>query len=147
MGGYMAPEVAQGVSYDMRCDLWSLGVITYKALSGSLPYPCNEASQEHPPKLELSESWSPEAREFVGRLLTVDFKERPSASMALEMPFLHCSRPPEYGKVLSDQTVTELSELAKASPALKALALIAGRFLNSNTVPRMRERRAEFLLL
>ena len=34
---FMAPEVIKG-SYDKRCDLWSLGVVTYFILSGELPF-------------------------------------------------------------------------------------------------------------
>ena len=34
---YMSPEVLDG-KYDLRCDLWSLGVITYMLLSAQVPF-------------------------------------------------------------------------------------------------------------
>jgi calcium-dependent protein kinase len=34
---YLAPEVLNGL-YDSKCDIWSVGVITYTLLSGFLPF-------------------------------------------------------------------------------------------------------------
>ena len=34
---YIAPEVLNGL-YNSKCDIWSVGVITYTLLSGFLPF-------------------------------------------------------------------------------------------------------------
>lgn len=38
---YMAPEQAQGEKLDGRCDIYSLGVVLFQALSGELPFKAN----------------------------------------------------------------------------------------------------------
>jgi len=41
---YMAPEVIDG-TYDLACDMWSIGVITFQLLTGEVPfYGKNKAS-------------------------------------------------------------------------------------------------------
>jgi serine/threonine protein kinase len=41
----MAPEIFEGRPADARTDLWALGVILYRALAGSLPFPGATAFQ------------------------------------------------------------------------------------------------------
>mmetsp|Transcript_1259 Transcript_1259/g.3010 ORF Transcript_1259/g.3010 Transcript_1259/m.3010 type:complete len:259 (+) Transcript_1259:241-1017(+) len=58
---YIAPEVLTRQAYSSACDVWALGVVTYKALCGRLPFPTNEKAKQaraegipsSPPKLIL----------------------------------------------------------------------------------------------
>ena len=35
---YLAPEIVRGRAYDAKVDVWSLGVLTFKMLSGVNPF-------------------------------------------------------------------------------------------------------------
>lgn len=35
---YMAPEVVRGNKYDLKCDIWSLGVVMYNLICGNVPF-------------------------------------------------------------------------------------------------------------
>jgi len=79
-------------NYNEKCDIWSIGVITYMVLSGKAPFygktdPDIYASVRRG-KFEFSApSWklvSQDAKDFISALLTVDHKKRPSAQAALE---------------------------------------------------------------
>jgi len=93
---YVAPEVIQQVPYDTQVDMWSLGVIVYYVLTGSLPF--NDVSRRdlfskitkcqyrfHPADwLGISKS----AKRFISNLLHVDPEVRLDPQEALHHSWL-----------------------------------------------------------
>jgi len=100
----MAPQILQGV-YDHKCDLWSLGVVTYILLSASKPFwgpmidiPWNERRAIMIDRILRADyvdmeggNWdnvSDDAKEFVKSLLQLDPTRRPSANEALSSQWM-----------------------------------------------------------
>ncbi|CAM9580133.1 unnamed protein product, partial [Discosporangium mesarthrocarpum] len=94
--GYVAPEILMRRKYDQKVDMWSVGVITYVLLGGYPPF-----HDENQAKLFMKikkgvylfhpEFWSdisPEAKDLIKRMLTVEPSKRISADEALEHPYL-----------------------------------------------------------
>ena len=88
---YVAPEVLQG-SYDEKCDIWSIGALTYLMLSGEPPFK-GKSNKEIFHKILNDElkldqrKWkgiSPEAIDFVKQCLNKNPEQRPNALEALK---------------------------------------------------------------
>jgi serine/threonine-protein kinase len=95
---YIAPERVQGRRGDARTDIYNLGALLYELLTGSTPFPHENAwvaatarlNQDPRPPRELNPELSPEAQEIVLRALQCDPADRyPSAAAmkaALDAP-------------------------------------------------------------
>jgi serine/threonine protein kinase len=93
---YTAPEIIKYRPYDQRVDNWSLGVIVYTVLGG---YPPFYESTIHMTFQQIvqahftfhHEYWdgiSPDAKNLIRRLLTVDPDKRMTAEEALQHPWM-----------------------------------------------------------
>ena len=96
---WMAPEVImEGVYYDTKADIWSLGITAYEMATGNPPYCEIEAlrvmqliTKSKPPRLE-GKSYSASLKEFIALCLDEDATERPSADDLLKSKFIRAHR-------------------------------------------------------
>lgn len=92
---WMAPEVImEGVSYDTKVDIWSLGITAYEIATGNPPYCDVEAlramqliTKSKPPRLE-GRSYSAPLKEFIALCLDEDPNERLEAEGLLNCKFI-----------------------------------------------------------
>ena len=126
--GYVAPEILEGVAYDEKSDMWSLGVIVYILLGGYPPF-IEQNQRELFRKIRKGqyefheEYWgsvSPEAKDFISCLLTVQPSKRLTAEQALKHKWMTQS-----DSVLAGQDLgTNLSELRKYNAKRKFKAAV-----------------------
>ena len=92
---YVAPEVLDGI-YDEKCDVWSIGILTYCLLYGSPPFVSSNKEEvfnkiRHQP-LKFShdhdEQISKSAKMFIYTELTKNQKKRPTAQELLKNRWL-----------------------------------------------------------
>ncbi|RXG56349.1 Dual specificity mitogen-activated protein kinase kinase 7 [Armadillidium vulgare] len=93
---YMAPERidppdASKPEYDIRADVWSLGITLVELATGQFPYKDCRTDFEFYKMLHHStpdKTFSQEFREFVNDCLVKDYKHRPKYKKLLEYPFI-----------------------------------------------------------
>lgn len=82
----MAPEVIKGEDHTHSLDFWSLGVMAYEFLTGALPFNSDTPEKvfarilkrdiKFPPVGRDDDMMSPEAYDFINKLLETDPKKR-----------------------------------------------------------------------
>lgn len=98
---YMAPERIDprnsSKGYDVRSDVWSLGITLFEVATGKFPYPkwnsvfdqLTQVVQGDPPKLpENDPRFSDEFINFVNTCLEKDYEKRPKYNKLLKDPFI-----------------------------------------------------------
>lgn len=145
---YCSPDVISGKAYTSKCDLWSLGVIVFMLLSGRPPYVTSmgherlrkDISRARVQWDRLQDSISPEARDFVQKLLVLDPSQRMDAASALEHPWLASKvREPHAGPHLGSDVLVALKQYMKQSKLQRMLLHLLAQELGPEEAKEMRE--------
>uniref|UniRef100_A0A1D1XP92 Calcium/calmodulin-dependent serine/threonine-protein kinase 1 n=1 Tax=Anthurium amnicola TaxID=1678845 RepID=A0A1D1XP92_9ARAE len=141
---YVAPEVLHR-SYGAEADMWSIGVIAYILLCGSRPFWARTESGIFRAVLKADPSFeeqpwpslSSEAKDFVKRLLSKDFRKRMTASQALSHPWICGS---QDVKIPLDMLIYRLVKAYVCSTSLRKTALgVLAKTLAVNQLFYLRE--------
>lgn len=137
---YVAPEVLKGKG-DLRSDIWSLGVILHILLCGVPPF-TGRSDREilanvTKGKVEFQQpAWevvSKQARRLVGRMLSLDPAQRPTAQEVLEDPWLQgTARNVNYESDLAEKALGGFKSFNASNKLQQAVMLfIAKSFLSA----------------
>ncbi|XP_013419115.1 dual specificity mitogen-activated protein kinase kinase 7 [Lingula anatina] len=98
---YMAPERIEPPDptrpdYDIRADVWSLGITLVELATGQFPYTncrtdfevLTKVLEEDPPLLPSGSGFSSEFQSFVKECLAKDYRKRPKYRKLLDHPFI-----------------------------------------------------------
>ncbi|KAJ1390815.1 Serine/threonine-protein kinase, active site [Sesbania bispinosa] len=148
---YVAPEVLHR-SYSVEADIWSIGVITYILLCGSRPFWARTESgifravlRGDPKYDDLPwPSVSPEAKDFVKRLLNKDYRKRMTAAQALTHPWLRDDSRPMTPIPLDILIYKLVKSYLHATPFKRAAAKALSKALTEDQLVYLR---AQFRLL
>ncbi|NEB02784.1 protein kinase [Streptomyces sp. SID13726] len=117
--GYMAPEQALGNPSDIRTDLYTLGILMYQCLTGTLPW---SASSDHQVIYEIVHrdvpvdalAVSEELRALLGRMLSRDADTRPQSP---EEYLRELAATPEAGEEAGPETLEAEDTATYVGPA------------------------------
>lgn len=122
---YLAPERANGVRGDPRSDLYSLGILAYKCLTGGVPFTGQpvEVLQAHRnlPLPALPNDVPAEIGELVARLTAKDPQDRPGSAAEVAMLATRLRDPAQRG-IAAGQRAAATAGPRTARTAGRALA-------------------------
>eukprot|EP00178_Gracilaria_changii_P009377 TRINITY_DN274_c0_g1_i1.p1 TRINITY_DN274_c0_g1~~TRINITY_DN274_c0_g1_i1.p1 ORF type:complete len:618 (+),score=59.37 TRINITY_DN274_c0_g1_i1:3485-5338(+) len=143
---YMAPEMMRNTCYNASVDMFALGVLVYRMLTGSFPYKVeierrseavDEREREVSCEEEVWKSVSSEGREFVGTLLKPDWMKRPTVTDALTHQWFATSLCEPSPRCVLEHGHTE-KEMIVEGEGRACEEVLAGRVINDG-VSRVKE--------
>mmetsp|Transcript_10730 Transcript_10730/g.24477 ORF Transcript_10730/g.24477 Transcript_10730/m.24477 type:complete len:544 (-) Transcript_10730:56-1687(-) len=136
---YVSPDVLSRTGYTSKCDIWSLGVTVFMLLVGYPPFHGEESAIKadilagsvdwnHPSRWKKV---SPEARDFVSKLLTKDPDKRPDAQEALSHNWLKSENHHDLGHCFDKEVLESLATYLKSSRVRRAALQLLAQELQS----------------
>lgn len=142
---YLAPEQARGLELDHRCDLFALGCVLYRALTGTMPFDGPDllglltslAVDEPRPISEFAPETPAELVQLIRELLAKSPSQRPASAREVaerlrglvDLPTLSMQLPISGASTL--MTNATAKELPKAGPSRFGTGLFLGGVLAS----------------
>jgi len=147
----VAPEVILG-SYDERCDVWAIGVITYLLLSGESPFGgcggpeslmqvrdniinCNYVFEPE----DVWDSVSDSAKQYIKRLLVIDVNMRPTAREVQKDTWLEKTAIDNDDRALNPSVVKALVNFKEYSDMRKLLCEVLSFTLIPDQIQGLRK--------
>eukprot|EP01091_Cochliopodium_minus_P014305 TRINITY_DN482_c0_g1_i1.p1 TRINITY_DN482_c0_g1~~TRINITY_DN482_c0_g1_i1.p1 ORF type:complete len:247 (-),score=101.72 TRINITY_DN482_c0_g1_i1:135-875(-) len=122
---WMAPEVIQEIGYDVRADIWSLGITAIEMAQGEPPlsdiHPMRAIfmiPQNSPPTLDEPKDWPEEFNDFLSKCLVKNPEKRPFAKDLLSHNFLKNAKPTSSLQDIIDQTAELIRQAGSRELAL-----------------------------
>lgn len=143
---YVAPEVLHG-SYDVKCDVWSLGVMAFLLLSGQSPF---QGTQERMKMQVMRGQWSfgggtrwdrvsDDAKDLITKMLVLAPDERLTAAQAFGHPWLKALAPQASDTALPKDIVCSLRGLQVAHKFENAVLAVMALHLKDDEAKQFRD--------
>lgn len=141
---YLAPEVLDGGNWKLESDIYALGIILHQMFTGKPPYKgtdmnswCLLILNFEPPPMHLAHPGVPvEISQLVGRMLSKEEKQRPSAEECLEVVHEALANLRQLGANLERPTSQWIRKVKRATSAMKASPKSAASMSEAVTAPR-----------
>lgn len=134
---YIAPEVLRK-NYDVKCDIWSCGIILYVLLCGYPPF--NGSTEKKIIQRILKgqftfpvEEWgkvSQNAKDLIKKMLTLDPEKRPSADQLLKEPWFSNRRKSIFDDKSHQIVINHLKNFKAKAKLQKAILLYIANFFD-----------------
>jgi serine/threonine protein kinase len=125
---YMAPEQAQGKPVDHRCDMFSLGCVLYRMLTGRAPFREKSVQEtllavimnEPPPPIQLNAAIPQGLSDLVMALLIKNPEQRPTSAKAIAESLRKFAAPSSSSVSASGSAPVQSTTPKRARPAEKS---------------------------
>ena len=123
---YMAPEIIgqKEKGYSFEVDIWSIGIIMYKLLTGILPFYADSKDPKviyekilndnfvFPPEPKISEV----SKDLIRQILVKEPKKRPGLNQIIYHDFFHIGKIPKYPSISTLEKKPSIEEIRKFWP-------------------------------